>query len=47
MLQEAVGSERYDAFYYAYASLKRQPARRIVRIFDKDTPIWLPNLQLK
>lgn len=47
VLQEPVGSERYDAFYYAYYALKRQPERKIVTIFGKDTPIWLPNLQLK
>lgn len=44
MLKESVGSERHDAFYYAHASLKRQPERKIVTLFGKDTPIWLPNL---
>ena len=41
MLQEPIGSERYDAFYYAYHALKRQPERKILRLFGKDTPIWL------
>lgn len=46
-LKEGVGGERSDMAFQAYRWLKRAPERRIIELFGRPLPIWLPPTYIK